>query len=919
MRKKLILCFDIIVLLSYLITSVINLDVNAETETYSSADGNILTDDIYDYALYSSDYENAPDAASDIVIKLQTELSLDKTSSITETFTVPADAKYELTLSYKCKDSINAVVSLEIDGKAPFDDSKRLTFPMFWVNSDKERKDEAGNEFSPDQLLYENTVTSEARDYTGRYEYAYKFALSAGEHQLTLNGVSGNISVSEIKFSAPENIQSYQAPGDAAAVETESIVLEGEDASLKNNRSLIPLSDNTSALVNPNDPWKTKLNYIGGSNWSKSGDTVFWDFNIIKSGYYSLSFIYKQNYNLGGVSYRTLKIDGKTPFKEAERVKFVYDSGWKYYDYSDGKDLYYIYLKEGKHTLSLTATAGEMSQIYHSMQDVTSLMGDIYVDITKIVGETVDVYRSYDLFEQIPDFEERLTDCESKLKEITERLETIQEQSSGSQVSTIQNAIRVIEQMLDNSYIAHRYKSNFYDAYTNLSSLMGEMTNTPLGIDRIILNGKDSDNEEPTVSLFKRIGFSFMRFIASFVDDYKSETKTGDKGNLTIWVNWGRDQSQVLNSLIQDSFVGKTGISAEVSIVNATLIQAILSGSGPDVLLQLTRTEPLNYAMRGALYDLTEFDDLPEILERFNEGAEIPYRYEGGLYALPDTQSFNMMFVRTDILDEMEIEIPKTWDELIKVSNLLQRNNLQVYIPGQTIYTTLLVQNGLSLYNDELSASNLTNLEQIHVFEQMTDWYTKYKLPVTVDFYNRFRIGSVPIGIYDYSLYTQLKAAAPEIDGRWIATELPGVIDENGNLCSQSAGTGTGCAITPLSKNPENAWEFLKWWTDAETQNTYSKNLESVIGPLGRLTASNLKAFASMDWDTDMLESILVQQNNTVEIPEVPGGYYTSRCLTQAFWYVVEQGASPTESLIKWGEILDNEISRKRAEYIEED
>lgn len=916
MKKKIISCFNIIVLLSCLVLSAINFDVDAAVDNQSAASAAALTDKNYDYASYSYAYEKTADAVSDIVIKPTAELSLDKSKSITKSFTVTDDAKYELLLSYKCLDAVDAVVSLEIDGKSPFEGCQRLSFPMFWVNSDKEQKDEAGNEFSPDQILYGQTVTSEARDYTGRYEYAYRFALPAGEHAITLKGVTGNIAVTEIRFSAPKNVLPYKAPEDKDVIETEPIILEGEDAALKNSRSLIPLSDATSALVHPSDPWKTKLNYIGGSNWARSGDAVFWDFYVKKSGYYSLGFLYSQSYNLGGVSYRTLKIDGQIPFKEAERVKFVYTSDWEYYDYANGDTPYYIYLEAGEHTLSLTATAGAMSQIYDSMQSATSVMGDLYVDITKIVGETIDVYRSYDLFKQIPDFNERLTAVETQLEEIADGLEKIQEKNSGSQVSTIRNAIRVIRQMLDNPYTAHRYKSNFYDAYTNLSSLMGEMTNMPLDIDRIILNAKGSACAKPSVSFGKRISFSFMRFIASFANDYKSADKETAKGSLTIWVNWGRDQARVLNSLIQDNFVRKTGIKTEVSIVNATLIQAILSGNGPDVLLQLPRTEPLNYAMRGALYDLTEFEDLPQILERFNKGAEIPYRYEGGVYALPDTQSFNMMFVRTDILKEMGIDIPKTWDELIKASNLLQRNNLQVYIPGQTIYPTLLVQNGLSLYNEELSASTLTELPQIQVFDQMTSWYTKYKLPVTVDFYNRFRIGSVPIGIYDYSMYTQLKAAAPEIAGRWVATELPGVIDENGKLCRQSAGTGTGCAITQLTDNPENAWEFLKWWTDADTQNTYSKNLESVIGPLGRLTASNLKAFAAMDWDADMLDGILAQQNNTVEIPEVPGGYYTTRCLTQAFWYVVEQGASPTESLIKWGEILDNEISRKRSEYI---
>ena len=71
-----------------------------------------------------------------------------------------------------------------------------------------------------------------------------------------------------------------------------------------------------------------------------------------------------------------------------------------------------------------------------------------------------------------------------------------------------------------------------------------------------------------------------------------------------------------------------------------------------------------------------------------------------------------------------------------------------------------------------------------------------------------------------------------------------------------------------------------------------------------------------MDWDTNMEEIILKQRQQTDELPEVPGGYYTTRCLTQAFWEVVENGNTSLEAMIKWGEILNNEIDRKRAEYI---
>ena len=39
------------------------------------------------------------------------------------------------------------------------------------------------------------------------------------------------------------------------------------------------------------------------------------------------------------------------------------------------------------------------------------------------------------------------------------------------------------------------------------------------------------------------------------------------------------------------------------------------------------------------------------------------------------------------------------------------------------------------------------------------------------------------------------------------------------------------------------------------------------------------------------------------------------RGIEQAYWNVVEQNANPTDTLIKWGDIVNNEMIRKKAEY----
>lgn len=87
--------------------------------------------------------------------------------------------------------------------------------------------------------------------------------------------------------------------------------------------------------------------------------------------------------------------------------------------------------------------------------------------------------------------------------------------------------------------------------------------------------------------------------------------------------------------------------------------------------------------------------DYKEVLGRFADGADTPYWYNGHLYAIPDTQSFFIMFVRTDILKNLGLEIPKTWNEFIHAATIIQRNNMNVYLPYTQMGDASSVNGGL--------------------------------------------------------------------------------------------------------------------------------------------------------------------------------------------------------------------------------
>ena len=172
-------------------------------------------------------------------------------------------------------------------------------------------------------------------------------------------------------------------------------------------------------------------------------------------------------------------------------------------------------------------------------------------------------------------------------------------------------------------------------------------------------------------------------------------------------------------------------------------------------------------------------------------------------------------------------------------------------------------------------------------------------------------------GLLIKALATATLCCSPpdSIDGLWSFTVIPGTISEDGTINNTSAGSGTACAILKSSSNPDASWEFLKWWTREDTQVNYSNNLESVLGPTGRVALANVEAVKELSWDDDALDSLLKSWESIEEIPEYPGSYYVSRSIYQAFWNVVNDNKNPKDMMMQFGQEANDEIERKWQQY----
>ena len=842
-------------------------------------------------------------------------------------------ALYNIKIVWKPKNSgIDPKFTLELDGKVPFSNAEQITIKRDWKNiSETPRIDYSGNEYAQEQVETGEYITSVLQDFSGVVNEPYTFGFSNGEHTITFVKPEQEILIKEISLVVPETTVNYETVSkdyDLKENNADIIYIQGEQAVLKNFKSLIPKSNNSDAGMTPANAYTSKINYIGGSSWQSPGSMLTWNFNVEKSGYYYFGFRYKQSELVNGVSWRKLKIDGQVPFDEASGFGFDFGTSWEYKTLGeDNKSPYYVWLEEGPHTLSLEVTVGPQSEFVKRLSEVVTRLGDEYIKIVMITGESPDVNRDYELFKQIKDFNKTLEECRDALDSIAADMKKMSGSKSTQSIAAIENMSRVLKQMLRSPYTAQHYVKDYYNNYTSVSSWLYDMTNMPLALDEIqvVPYGEKIENKNP--NFFSSLWYGFVRLAISFTQDYSMTNEKGaEEKEITIWINWGQDQAMVLNSLIKDSFTPKTGINVRIDVVSASLINGILSGNFPDLSLHLARTEPVNLGIRGALADLTQFEDCDEVLQRFQTTSEEPYRYGDALYALPDTQSYFLMYYRKDIMEKLGLSVPKTWEEFKHAATVIQRNNMNVYVPYTQITTattvntgigslnllpTLMSQNGLSLYNKEKTATALNSKEAIDVFDYWTNLYTEYGYLKEAEFYNRFRVGVVPLGIAPLATYMNLYSAAPEIAGRWSVALVPA--SENGNRTI--AGAGTGCGIIEKSENKDEAWEFLKWWTSAETQTRYNNNVESLLGMIGRTTTANVEAFQNLAWDSEHLEVMEQQRLQVREVPEVPGSYYLSRAIDQAFWTVINGESNSKDALMKWSQIADDEITRKIEEY----
>lgn len=940
---------------------------------------------------------------------------------------------YNLYLNYFTVSGYSSSIErkLMINGEIPFEGADSFTFSRVWKDDPQSydengalKVDTNGNDIKPQQIEVFTFKEGYFKDDMGYVTEPYMFYFEEGENEISLISIKEPILIDQLHIQSVSQTPTYEEYlaalkekyGEPSLNNQTTGAMQAEKTAYKSSPTLYPLTDRSSSNTKPFSLKETRKNYIGGEQWKILGDWISWDFSVPEDGYYNISMRARQNLIRGMYSSRIAYIseDGGTNqvlFDELNDVQFNFSSDWQNVTLGNGEEDYLFYFQKGKtYTLTLEVTLGAYAPLIERIQSTIDDLNRTYRMIVSYTTTSPDKNRDYELTSKFPELISDLTKYHDELADVSN---SIAEISGGKSDKTgvIDSMVRQLSDFIEKPRSITQKLTSFMNNISSLGSLLTELRELPLSLDYIEVHTPDIELPKANEGFFRKMWNGICSFFLSFFIDYTTIGETveneGQSESIEVWMTLGRDQANVVRNLIDTTFTKETGIKVDLKLTGAdVLLKATLAGIGPDVALNVDSSLPVNYALRNAVYDLTNFDDFWDVVYVMPDGATTwdnskenvfhasslrqfqfysitntdiekaaagdkdaqdkinayyaiqdyvdqnnitkedlfdSSRYSKaelqknikGVYALPEKQIFMVMFVRDDIFEENGWNdfIPETWDDVIDLVAELQTQQLQFYLPVNDaganalnpVFVSMLYQNGGDLYANDNKETGLMSDAAMRSFEYWTEFYTLYSFPKSASFVNRFRSGEMPIGIAYYETYNTLSVSAPELKGKWSFHLIPGTYnDETGEIDYTSTASGTGAVIMKqpdkVSEKEKEAkynasWEFLKWWTGAETQAQFGREMEGILGSAARHTTANVKAFQSLAWPQEDLDTLMLQWSKVHEMPQVAGSYIVGREIENAYREVINNYYNARETLVEYCGNINDEINRKRKEF----
>lgn len=882
------------------------------SEAVAKADRAFLTNDNYEYV-------------NDV-------LAVKAGDTVTLTIDVPVSGRYVMSFDYLSYDEsiLPVEMGMKIDGGYPFYEARSMKFETTWV-SDGVDVDRYGNEIVslPDKLI--RWEHKEVMDASYRYSDPLPVELTAGVHKLELNIQEGTLLLGNISLEAPGDVAEYA--GSTKAEGNALITIEAEDFYQRNDSSIHAIGEYGSSL-SPLSATTTVLNIIDEDSFNEAGQTVSYQFHVDNAGYYYIGMNYRQSEKNDFPVFVDWKIDGEIPNSAFKSYQVEAANKFRTVTLTDDNDdKLSVYLEPGDHTISLTISADNLRYALEAVDEIMSGISDLSLEVTKVTGTNKDKYRDLKLTRYIPDVQDRLLGWVDELYSLAEQAQPYVNAKSPDKVAAFSYLLIAANQLKSLAekpnelvYRVDELSTSVNSINTQIANFVDLINDNDLSIDRIYIY-QDGARLPKGQNIFQSIGTSLKRFGYSFMGQSYSASNT-DESHIQVWVNRPRTYVEIMQKMIDEKFTPETGIEVDLSIMTDAqkLILSNASGDTPDIATGINYSIPFDLAIRGSLVDLSKFDNYKEVFGRYSEGLLVPSVVGDGLYSLPETMNFYVMFYRTDILSKLGLSVPDTMDELIAMLPDLQMRGLNVYYPTAAMLvmrnfhgtTPIIYQMDGALYGNTALDILVDSEATVEGFTELTELFTLYDLPVDVpNFYQHFRNGDLPIGIADFNSYNLILNAAPEIANSWSIALVPGIEDEETGEVKRymSGGAESTVMFSSDDEREQKAWQFMEWWSRADIQAEFGQRLQILYGDEYIWPTANLEAFERLPYPTSDKDIILTQAQYILETPRLLGSYMMERELSNAFNDVVVNGDTVRSRIDEVAKTVLRETERKLEEF----
>ncbi len=267
---------------------------------------------------------------------------------------------------------------------------------------------------------------------------------------------------------------------------------------------------------------------------------------------------------------------------------------------------------------------------------------------------------------------------------------------------------------------------------------------------------------------------------------------------------------------------------------NATLQSQFETGTAPDLMYLRS------FATGRGLYDqgfLADISDLPGLSDAFSDQSLSVWRTEDGVqYGVPFIAVSHGIYFNVDLFNELGIEIPQTWEELLAAAQTLQDNGYDAFANAsgepwtiaEIVFMNLAPNfiggyegrmaylNGERCFNDEHAVAAFQAIADIAPYfpddQQALTYYDSQQI---------FLMGEAGMwmgGSWDIPFF---ESEEPDFEWSVFAVPAPEGQEEEHVTFHLDAGMGMNAA----TEHPEEARLFLEWMTTAEFANLFANLL----------------------------------------------------------------------------------------------